>query len=717
MGSDHNPSHFALRSLRLIAATTFMVTVMSACPLYALGEASPMLVTGSGVLAGDGFGQALAVDGDWMVVGAPWHDAVGTDAGGVWVFQRQGQAWQEFGSLLPAAGSTRAGFGVSVAVSDGSLAVGAWGDSAGGSESGAVYTYAWDGSTWASQGVLRPNVPLAQERFGTSVSLSGDRLAVGAYGASDQAPSSGAAYVFACDGGQWQEQIRLASPTGVKGDYFGRSVAIDGGVLAVGAYGQDSPTAVNAGAVHVYAQDGGQWSATPAASFVGSAAGDELGRAVAVDGDTLLVSAPKAGVGGVAQVYEHDAGVWSLQSVLTSPAPVEGDLFGESVALDGDDAIIGDPGRGPNGAAYAFTRASGAWQEAGTFAAGTSPDEQLAGSAVAIQDGLAVAGAPGKSSGLFSGAVYAFAAGTKTAWQGPPGTASPWSNANNWSAGVPSSATSAAVAGPDADVEASAESITAGVLAIGMSGQAQLKLQDAQAEFGQLRIGPGGVVCADAGSTITLSGGLSNAGSSPNSLDISAATVCWNAPGQQHATLEVAGQDLGPDEAGWAENASIGHLIISADSLLNLTDLFDNARGASPEALYIGELTIEPGGRIALAGLNLYYRNGGVPLRLVPGDSDLDGDVDWDDLQTLATNFGLQGGGWQAGDYDGDGVVGASDYMAVKLHMGTTQPVQSNLVPEPETFILLAALVMAGGVVRRNRPRHGGIRIGVTHKS
>ncbi len=709
MGSDRNPSRLTSRRFRLIAVAALITTIIPACPSRTLGQTAATLVTGSGVLAGDGFGQALAVDGDWMVVGAPWHDAVATDAGGAWVFQRQGQSWQEFGSLLPIAGSKGVGFGVSVAISGSSLAVGAWSDSVGGDESGAVYTYEWDGCAcaWASQGVLRPDEPQAQERFGTSVSLSGDCLAVGAYGASDQAPSSGAAYVFARDDGSWQQQIRLASPAGEKGNYFGWSIAMDGGVLAVGAYGQDTRTVAKAGAVHLYTQDGGQWSATADTSLFGAETGDGLGKAVALDGDTLLASAPSAGVGGLAQVYEYSAGQWSLQSVLAGSAVAEGDLFGASVAVDGDDAIIGAPGRGPNGAAYAFTKASGVWQAAGTFVAGTSPDEQLAGSAVAIQDGLAVAGAPGKPSGTFGGGVYAFAAGTQTAWQGPACTASQWSDANNWSSGMPLSATSVTVAGPDAHVEASSESVTAGVLDIGMSGQAQLTLQNAQAEFGQLRIGPGGAVCADANSTITLSGDLFNAGSTPVSLDISTATVCWDAPSEQHATIEVAGQDFGPDQAGWIENASIGQLIVGAGSLLTLTDLFGNAAGASPEALYIDELTIEPGGRIALAGLELYYRNGGEALRLMPGDGDLDGDVDFDDLQTLSANFGLQGGGWHAGDYDGDGVVGVSDYMAVKLRMGTTQFAQGDFVPEPGTFILLAAWVMAGGLVPRRRAKTG----------
>lgn len=717
MGSYRNSSDLMLRRLRLIAVAALITTMLSACPLRTLGQTPTAWVTGMGVLPGDGFGQALAVDGDWMVVGAPWHDAAGTDAGGAWVFQRQGDSWQEFGSLLPAAVSSGAGFGMSVTISGGSIAIGAWGDSAGGDESGAVYTYAWDGSTWASQCVLRPDEPQVQERFGTSVSLCGDCLAIGAYGASDQAISSGAAYVFAHDGGTWQEQMRLVSPAGEKGDYFGCSVAVDGGALAVGAYGQDSATAGNVGAVHVYAKDGAQWSATPHTSILGDAGGDELGRAVTLDGDTLLVSAPKAGVGGVAQVYEHSAGQWSMQSVLTSPAPAEGDLFGASVALDGDDAIIGAPGTGPNGAACAFTKASGLWQAAETFVAGTSPDDQLAGSAVAIQDGWVVAGAAGKPSGTFGGAVYAFAGGTQTAWQGPPGTASQWSDANNWSAGIPSAATSVTIAGPDARVEASSEPVTAGILEIGVSGQAQLTLQDAQAEFGQLRIGPGGLVCANADTTITLSGGLSNESPSPASLDISAATVRWNASGQQHATLEVAGQDLGRDEAGWAENAVIGHLIIGADTLLTLTDRFDNAGGSCSEAIYVDELTIEPGGRIALAGLGLYYRNGDNILRLMPGDGDLDGDVDLDDLQTLAANFGLQGGGWLAGDYDGDGMVGASDYMAVKLRMGTVQSVQRNMVPEPGTLILLAALVMAGGMVRTNCKKRCEVAIGHGHES
>jgi ABC-type transporter Mla maintaining outer membrane lipid asymmetry permease subunit MlaE len=182
----------------------------------------------------------------------------------VYVFTRTGTVWTQEAYIK--ASNTGAGdqFGISVALSGDTLAVGARNESSNavginGAQnndlalnSGAVYVFTRTGTVWTQQAYLKASNTGANDTFGSSVALSGDTLAVGASLESsnatgiggdqnnDLAPGSGAVYVFTRTGTVWTQQAYIkASNTGAN-DFFGISVALSGDTLAVGANSEAS---------------------------------------------------------------------------------------------------------------------------------------------------------------------------------------------------------------------------------------------------------------------------------------------------------------------------------------------------------------------------------------------------------------------------------------------------------------------------------------------
>jgi hypothetical protein len=233
--------------------------------------------------AGDQFGYSVAVSGDTVVVGAPYEDSnatgVGgnqvdnhaTDSGAVYVFARSGATWSQQAYLKASNTGADDNFGLAVAVSGDTVVVGAWqedsnatgvdGDQADDSAnySGAAYVFVRSGVTWSQQAYLKASNTGEGDRFGQSVAVSGDTVVIGAYFEDSNAtgvngnqednstPDAGAAYVFVRSGATWTQQAYLKASNTGPGDGFGRSVAVSGDTVVVGAnYEASAATGVNA---------------------------------------------------------------------------------------------------------------------------------------------------------------------------------------------------------------------------------------------------------------------------------------------------------------------------------------------------------------------------------------------------------------------------------------------------------------------------------------
>ncbi|MBK7403364.1 MAG: FG-GAP repeat protein [Phycisphaerales bacterium] len=276
------------------------------------------------------------------------------------------QGWAQVDKVYASDGAELDYFGCDIDLSGEIAIVGAWGDDGGGEERGSAYIVRRSGAGWAQTAKIRAADGTARDRFGLKVAIDGGVAVVGAPYDDPMASDSGAAYVFRRDAnGDWRQEAKLVPSVGGDSDYFGRALAIEGGTIVVGAYNHDEG-GQNAGAAFVFEFDGSQWVETAKLTAFGGAVGEWFGTSVGISGDTVLVGAPGdsgSSHAGFVCAFERDAGHWTGTQRFSAGDPSQYLTFGFALAIDGDMAAIGAPGGGDVGAVYAFERAGGVWSE------------------------------------------------------------------------------------------------------------------------------------------------------------------------------------------------------------------------------------------------------------------------------------------------------------------------------------------------------------------
>jgi len=303
------------------------------------------------LLAADGassdyFGYAVAIDGDTVVVGAYQDGDKGIGSGSAYVFTRTGGTWTQQAKLVPADGAAYDRFGSAVAVDADTIVVGAYGDDDKGTYSGSAYVFTRTGGTWTQQAKLVPADGAASDYFGYAVAVDADTIVVGAYKDDDKGSASGSAYVFTRTGGTWTQQAKLVPADGTAGDYFGFAVAVDADTIVVGAYGDDDKGDYS-GSAYVFTRTGGTWTQQAKLVPADGAAYDDFGTAVAINANTIVVGAhkddDKGTDSGSVYVFVRTGATWAQQAKLTAPDGTAGDWFGRAVAVDGDTIVVGAP--------------------------------------------------------------------------------------------------------------------------------------------------------------------------------------------------------------------------------------------------------------------------------------------------------------------------------------------------------------------------------------
>jgi len=338
--------------------------------------------------AGDGFGFAVSISADTILVGAPQA----ANSGAAYVFLRSGTAWTQQAKLVAADGAAGDGLGHSVAVSGDTALLGARGDTVGAvTNQGSARVFARAGGVWSAQATLLAPDGVAGDSFGEAVALAGDVAVVGAHfddvaGVAD----AGSAHAFERSGTQWRHTAQLVSGDGALFDLFGSAVAIDGSRIVVGAYAADPGGQTDQGAAWLFARAAGTWVRQGRLTAPDGAAGDFFGSGVAVSGTTVLVGASGDDVGGNA-----NQGSASVFAVADSPA---GDAFAISVALDGDTALVGawrddSAGNTDQGAAYVFVRGGATWRLQDRLVASDGAAGDHFGWSVALAGDTALVGA------------------------------------------------------------------------------------------------------------------------------------------------------------------------------------------------------------------------------------------------------------------------------------------------------------------------------------
>jgi hypothetical protein len=327
---------------------------MPTVPVTLLSNPSPGL--------GDSFGNAVAISGAFVVVGAYDDDTDQNGAGIAYVYDlSSGTPTVPVITLHNPSPGAFDSFGRSVAIDGTRVVVGASKDGSGGSASGSVYVYDLDSSTPAVPVAALPNpTPASNDDFGRSVAISGSRLVVGALNDDTSVFNSGSAYVYDLNSSTPTVPVAtLNNPTPSSNDVFGCSVAISGTRVLVGALG-DNTNAEDGGAAYVYDLTSGTPLVPATTLFSPSpAAYQYFGYSVAISGTRILVGANDVDYAGSAYVYDLNSATPALSvTTLHKPSPVAGDQFAWSLALDGGTAVIGVPGDDTTttdkGAAYVF---------------------------------------------------------------------------------------------------------------------------------------------------------------------------------------------------------------------------------------------------------------------------------------------------------------------------------------------------------------------------
>jgi hypothetical protein len=263
------------------------------------------------------FGSSVAISGDTLAVGA--NGTGGSNA--VYVFERSGGVWTQQARLVPSGNGGE--FGTSVALSGDTVLAGAY-------ESRVAHVFVRSGGVWTEQAQLLPSDSASY--FGWSVALSSETALVGA-------PEAGRAYVFVRNGATWTQEARL-TPDGLNYDWFGGSVSISGDTAVVGAYLDDTAAGNNAGSAYVFVRSGGVWTQQAHLFASDAAAGDLFGGSSGISDNTIAVGAAADSWGSFAHagsvyVFTRSADVWAERAHVFAPDGGTSDNFGIVVAIDG----------------------------------------------------------------------------------------------------------------------------------------------------------------------------------------------------------------------------------------------------------------------------------------------------------------------------------------------------------------------------------------------
>lgn len=372
----------------------------------------------------DHFGSAVGLDGDTLVVGAPLNDDSQFGSGSVYVFSRnQGGSgnWgqvQELNASDPGNGDE---FGFSVDVEGDTILVGAPYDNDQGGDSGSVYLFQRNqggADNWGQVAKLTNTTGAAGDEFGFDVAIDGDTAVVGAPLDDDGGSQAGAVHVFSRNEGgsdQWGQVTTLTASDAALNDRFGYAVDIDGNDVVVGARDETST-----GAIYLFAFSG-TWTQTKKKRAGGALGDDNFGRAVAIENGRVLVGAPQDNSQrGTAFIFERNQGgvnQWGQVKRLTAGDSAPLDQFGRSVALSGSVALVGAHEDhvgiyGDAGSAYVFHRDAGGagnWGESAKLVGNNPSSLDNTGTGVALIDDAAVLGAPFEDiSAGNAGAVYLY---------------------------------------------------------------------------------------------------------------------------------------------------------------------------------------------------------------------------------------------------------------------------------------------------------------------
>ena len=350
------------------------------------------------------FGRSIDLSQGTLVAGAHSENTGAVNSGAAYLFDAATGTLNH--TLINPQPSLADNFGFAVAIENESVVIGAYRDNTGANDSGSIYRF--DATSGALEQTISNPSPAAFDYFGRDVAIVGDEIVAGAYTDDTQVQDAGIAHFFDLASGTVNDSFQ--SPSASSYDFFGQSVAVSQGLLAVGTK-LDDVAAVDSGSVQVF--DTQTDTLLVSIPNPAPAAGVNFGASVALHNGTLVVGAPRSDAGGIdagiAYVFEATTG--TLLRTLQHPQPAALDRFGDALSIKGGYIVVGAPGSDANGlnsgAAYVFDTASGILLA--TIVNPAANDFDAFGSSISVDGDLAVIGASfADSQTTDGGAAYVF---------------------------------------------------------------------------------------------------------------------------------------------------------------------------------------------------------------------------------------------------------------------------------------------------------------------
>jgi len=325
-------------------------------------------IQASDVESSDYFGSSVAIDGDYIVVGARYADTTSNTTGSAYIFKRSDNNISQIAKIQASDAENYDNFGHSVAIDGDYIVVGAYGDD---TYRGSVYIFKRNDNNISQIAKIQASDAESYNYFGHSVAIDGDYIVVGAYGNDIY---GGSVYIFKRNDNNNISQIaKIQASDAESFDYFGHSVAIDGDYIVVGAYSDDTTHTAyyttdytDAGSAYIFKRNDNN-NISQIAKIQASDAGsyDNFGYSVAIDEDYIVVGSYKddkiLNSIGSAYIFKRsdDNNISQIAKIQASDAE-NYDNFGYSVAIDGDYIVVGsykDDKTSTNiGRAYIFKR-------------------------------------------------------------------------------------------------------------------------------------------------------------------------------------------------------------------------------------------------------------------------------------------------------------------------------------------------------------------------
>lgn len=336
--------------------------------------------------ATDFYGRSVAISGNYAIVAAYFEDEDGDglntvgNTGAAYILYNNAGTWVQVKKITAPVREANDLFGQSVSISGDYAIVGASSEDEDASETntvssaGSAYIYRRDQGGPENWGLIKKitaSVREVDDRFGYAVSISGDYAIVGAYEEDEDANetnnlgASGSAYIFKKDQGgtdNWGQLKKITASIRDTQDWFGFSVSISGDYAIVGAHLEKEDTLETntlnfPGSAYIFKKDQGgadNWGQLKKITASVRGNNDLFGWSVAIDGEYAIVGADvededasEANTllsAGSAYIYKKDQGGpdnWGQVRKIVASVRAEGDNFGVSVAIDGDYAIVG----------------------------------------------------------------------------------------------------------------------------------------------------------------------------------------------------------------------------------------------------------------------------------------------------------------------------------------------------------------------------------------